>query len=62
MHKAYYNTLKNILEENKNTEFGKTYNFSQINTFEEYKKKYLFQIIPILSHISIKCIMAKLIF
>ena len=38
MHKTYYNTLNNILEDNKNTEYGKSYNFSQINTFEEYKK------------------------
>ena len=62
MHKTYYNTLNNILEDNKNTEYGKSYNFSQINTFEEYKKNVPLSDIPILSHISIKCITGKLIF
>ena len=29
--------LKNILEDNKNTEYGKKYKFSQISNYEEYK-------------------------
>ena len=37
MHKTFFDTLKNILEDNKNTEYGKKYNFSEINSIEKYK-------------------------
>ena len=39
MDKEYFDTLHKILEDNKNIEYGKIYNFSQINSFEEYKNK-----------------------
>ena len=34
-----YKLLKTIIEDNKNTEYGKKYNFSEIKTIDEYKKK-----------------------
>ena len=37
MTKTNLEVLKNILEDNKNTEYGKKYSFSKINNYEEYK-------------------------
>lgn len=37
MNKTNFDTLKNILEDNKNSEYGKKYNFSEINNVEKYK-------------------------
>ena len=34
-----YKLLKTIIEDNKNTEYGKKYNFSELKTIDEYKKK-----------------------
>ena len=39
MNKIIFETLKGILEDNKETEFGKNHHFSEINTIEEYKKQ-----------------------
>ena len=38
MFEINYNLLKSIIDDNKNTEFGKKYNFSEIKTIEDYKK------------------------
>jgi hypothetical protein len=37
MTETNFEVLKNILEDNKNTEYGKKYSFSKINNYEEYK-------------------------
>ena len=37
MTETNFEVLKNILEDNKNTEYGKKYKFSQISNYEEYK-------------------------
>ena len=37
--KANEETLLRILKDNKNTEYGKKYDFANIHSFEEYKKK-----------------------
>lgn len=39
MNKANFQVLKGLLEDNKETEFGKKHHFSEINSFEEYKKQ-----------------------
>ena len=31
--------LKTIIDDNKNTEYGKKYNFSEIKTIDEYRKR-----------------------
>ena len=37
--KANEKTLLKILKDNKNTEYGKKYDFANIHSFEEYKAK-----------------------
>ena len=39
MFDANYKLLKTIIDDNKNTEYGKKYNFSEIKTIDEYRNK-----------------------
>ena len=39
MSQTNFEILKELLEDNKDTEYGKKYNFSQINSIEDYKKQ-----------------------
>jgi len=39
MFEANYKLLKTIIDDNKNTEYGKKYNFSEIKTIDEYRNK-----------------------
>lgn len=51
-----WNKLKEILKNNENTEFGKKYNFSKINSVEDYQKA-----IPILKHTDLKPYLDKMV-
>jgi hypothetical protein len=42
MFEINYKLLKSIIDDNKKTEYGKKYNFSEIKTIEDYKKMFLF--------------------
>lgn len=39
MSQTNFEILKELLEDNKDTEYGKKYHFSQINSYEDYKKQ-----------------------
>ena len=38
MFETNFKLLESIIDDNKNTEYGKKYNFSEIKTIEDYKK------------------------
>ena len=49
MFKTNLDALKTIIKDNKETEYGKKYNFSQINSYEEYKNN-----VPITNYSKLK--------
>lgn len=53
---AQWKKLKTILNQNANTEFGKTYNFSGINSPEEYQKS-----VPVLLHKDLKPFLDRMV-
>ena len=57
-----YKLLKTIIEDNKNTEYGKKYNFSEIKTIMNTKKRFLLLPMMTMKNILKGCLMVKKIF
>ena len=51
--------LDTIIDDNKNTEYGKKYNFSEIKNLDDYKKMFLLVNMMTMNHILEGCMMME---